>query len=98
QDPSARVETLRTIAQVQEEDLKDQGAAFESLLLALNETPEAGDLYADLERLALGTKGWARFAEVLRQRAGETFDSEVAADMWVRLGVLYEERLDQKEE
>ncbi len=98
QDPSARVETLRTIAQVQEEDLKDQGAAFESLLLALMETPEAGDLYPELERLALGTEGWARFAEVLHQRASETFDAEVAADMWVRLGVLYEERLDNKEQ
>jgi tetratricopeptide (TPR) repeat protein len=38
QEPHTRVETLRTIAQVQEEDLDDPAAAFETYLKAISET------------------------------------------------------------
>lgn len=97
QEPSQRVETLRTIAEVQENDLGDAAGAFESLLRAIAEAPDAVDLYDDLERLALQVDGWARFAEVLQEGAKATFDSEVASAMWVRLATIYEEKLDQKE-
>ncbi len=97
QEPSQRVETLRTIAQVQENDLGNAEAAFESLLRAIAEAPDAADLYDELERLAAHVDGWARFAEVLHERAKETFESEIACAMWVRLAVIYEEKLHDKE-
>ncbi len=97
QDAHQRVETLRTMAKVQEEDLGDQKGAFESFLKAIAEAPEATDIYEELARLAELTKGWARFAEVLKARAKETFDSEIACGMWVRLGGIYEEKLGKEE-
>lgn len=98
QDPHQRVETLRTIAQVKENDLGDAPGAFESLLRALAETPEAADLYDELARLAAEVNGWARFAQVLQEKARETFDSEVASSMWIRLATIYEEKLAQRQE
>lgn len=98
QEPHQRVETLRTIAQVQEDDLQDLNAAFESLLKAIKEMPEATDLYEEVERVASAVDGWARYAEVLHAAAKEVFEAEVASVMWVRLAVIYEEKLGKKEE
>ncbi len=97
QEPAERADTLRTIAMIQEEDLNDPRAAFESFLRAISETPGETDLYVEVERLAESVQGWVRFAEVLNERAAETFDSDVASTLWIRLGGIYDEKLDEKE-
>jgi tetratricopeptide (TPR) repeat protein len=95
-DPLQRVETLRTMAQVQEEDLQDQKGAFESYLRAIADAPEATDLYDEVARLASSVNGWRQFAEVLRERASEAFDSELSSRLWVRLAKVEEENLGNK--
>lgn len=96
-DPQQRVETLRTMAHVQENDLGDKLGAFESFLLATKDAPEAADLYDEVERLSSSVNGWSRFAEVLRERAADAFDSEMSCRLWIRLARVEEDKLNNKE-
>jgi len=97
-EPVARVETLRTIAQVHEVDLKKPVLAMDALLDALSETPDAEELYRDIERLAEITQGWAKYAQVLRQRAAEVFDSELSGQIWSRAARIFEEKLEDADQ
>jgi len=92
-EPTQRMLTLREIAEVLETKLSKQSAAEEALLRALSERPEAPELHGEIERLAEATGGWARYADVLGERAQSIFDPEVAQDLFVRLGRVAEERL-----
>jgi len=95
QDPLARVETLRAIALISETDLGDQKAALEALLRAIVDAPDARDLYEELERLAGATGGWAKLAEGIAERAAEAYDSELAAELWVRVARIREVQQNQ---
>jgi tetratricopeptide (TPR) repeat protein len=90
QDPLARVETLRAIAQINETELGDHKAALGALLRAIVDAPDARDLYSDLERLAEATGMWAKLAEGLAERATEAYDSELSAELWVRVARIRE--------
>ncbi len=92
-EPAARVETLRTIAQVYEHDLEQPKPAMDALLEAVAETPEAEELYHDVERLAAITNDWSRYTDTLKQRAAEIFDAELAGRLWVRAAAAFEEHL-----
>ena len=95
QDPLARVETLRAIALINETDLGDQKAALEALLRAIVDAPDARDLYEELERLAGATGAWAKLAEGVAERAAEAYDSELAAELWVRVARIREVQQNQ---
>ena len=92
-EPAQRMQTLREIADVLETKLAQQAPAEEALLRALSERPEAPELHAEIERLALATGGWARYADTLGERAQSIFEPDVAQDLFVRLGRVAEERL-----
>ena len=92
-EPTARVQTLREIAEVLETRLSNPSSAEEALLRALSERPEAPELHQEIERLASATGGWARYADTLGERAQSTFEPEIAQDLYVRLGRVAEERL-----
>ncbi len=95
-DPADRARTLRAVAEVVERDLGDAAGAQSALLRALAEEPQDAGLHGEIERLAgrVGAHGWRLYADALDERAAGTFDSTVAADLFVRLGRVSEEQLD----
>jgi tetratricopeptide (TPR) repeat protein len=94
QDPSDRMQTLMAIAEILETKLNRAPDALGALLRALQERPDNPQLHKELERLAEVTKGFERYAEALTERAGATFDPDTARDLFVRLGRVCEERLN----
>jgi tetratricopeptide (TPR) repeat protein len=93
-DPSDRAATLRSIADALESKLDRPADAESALLRALAERPDAAELHADVERLADKSDGWARYADALAERAQSTFDPELGKDLWVRLGRVAEDNLN----
>ncbi|MCL2448302.1 MAG: tetratricopeptide repeat protein [Polyangiaceae bacterium] len=93
--PEDRAQTLRAIAVVVESSLGDPDGAQSALIRALAEEPQDASLHEQIERLAerVGTAGWKRYAGALEDRAAAIFDAPLAADLFVRLGRLYEEKL-----
>jgi golgin subfamily B member 1 len=92
-EPSERVHTLRTVARVLENDLNKQSEAESALLRAISERPDDSELHVDLERLSRATGGFGRYADALSDRAGSTFDPDVARELYVRLGRVAEQEL-----
>ncbi|HEX6272305.1 MAG TPA: hypothetical protein VFZ53_04675 [Polyangiaceae bacterium] len=92
-EPGERTQTLWAMAEIFEKRLGKPGDAESALLRAIGETPDAEDLHAEISRLAEVSGGWSRYAETLGERAGSTFDADVARDLYVRLGEVAEERL-----
>jgi len=92
-EPSERVVTLRTIARVLETNLGKQNEAESALLRAISERPDDLELHTELERLSRATSGFGRYADALSDRAGSTFDPDVARELYVRLGRISEEEL-----
>ena len=92
-EPTSRVQTLRNIARVLETNLGKQGDAESALLRAISERPDDLELHTELERLSRATSGFARYADALSDRAGSTFDPEVARELYERLGRIAEVEL-----
>jgi tetratricopeptide (TPR) repeat protein len=95
-DPADRAMTLRALAAVAESALGDADKAQSALIRALAEEPQDPSLHAEIERLAerLGaSSGWRRYADALQERAAALFDANVAADLFVRLGKVSEDKL-----
>jgi golgin subfamily B member 1 len=92
-EATERVETLRSIARVQETALGRQADAESALLRAVSERPEDHELHAELERLSRATGGFARYADALSDRAGSTFEPDVARELYERLGRIAEHEL-----
>jgi tetratricopeptide (TPR) repeat protein len=95
-EPEDRARTLRALAEVSEQSLGDLDQAEASLIRALAEEPQDASLHGEIERLAerVGGEGWRRYADALQERAVGIFDANVAADLFVRLGRVSEEKLD----
>jgi tetratricopeptide (TPR) repeat protein len=91
-----RARTLRSLAEVAEAQLGQVERAEAALLRALSEEPHDASLHAEIERLAAksGAAGWRRYADALNERANSIFDASVAADLFVRLGRVAEEKLE----
>ena len=91
-----RARTLRALAEVAEVSLNDLNRAEAALLRALAEEPQDVGLHAEIERIAerTGQAGWQRYADVLSERSAGIFDANVAADLFVRLGRISEDKLD----
>jgi tetratricopeptide (TPR) repeat protein len=93
-EPGERTQTLWAMAEIFEARLKKPADAESALLRAIGETPDAEDLHAEITRLSEVSGGFGRYADTLSERAGATFDADVARDLYVRLGKVAEERLD----
>jgi tetratricopeptide (TPR) repeat protein len=95
-DPHERARTLRAIAEVVENEMHDAARAEDALLRALAEEPEEPTLHAEIERIskAVGVSGWQKYADALGDRAPAIFDATVTTDLYVRLGRVAEERLN----
>ncbi len=92
-EPSLRVATLRTIAEIAEQRLGKAAIALDAVLRAMSETPEELALFAEVERLATLTDGYKKVADVLEERASATFDPEVVRELSIRLGQIAETKL-----
>jgi len=90
-----RARTLRALGEVAETHLGDPTRAQDALIRALAEEPQDATLHEGIERLAagLGAEGWSRYAAALDERANGIFDANVAADLFVRLGRISEEKV-----
>jgi len=95
-EAAERTQTLWAIAEVLEGKLGKPAEAETVLLRALTERPEAEDLHAEIARLAEAGGSWERYADALSERAAATFEPEVARELYVRLGVVANERLGDK--
>src|SRR5690606_4703637 len=76
--------------------LSDLARAEQSLLRAVAERPDDVELHAEIERVAdyLGRGGWQGYADALSERAASIFEAKVTADLFLRLGTISEQRLD----
>jgi len=92
-DPGDRTQTLVAMAEVLETRLGRVGDAENALLRALAERPDAEELHREVTRLAAGTGSWARYADVLAERAQATFEPEIVKDLYVRLAKVAEDKL-----
>lgn len=94
-EPLDRAGTLRAIAKVAEDALRDLTRAEDALLRALGEQPDDAALHADIERVAglIGKDGWSRYADALGERSASIFDARITADLFVRLGKVAEAHL-----
>ena len=95
-EPADRTRTLRAMAEVAESSLGDPERAQSALLRALAEEPQDGACTrtSNASRTRAGREGWQRYADALQERADAIFDANVAADLFVRLGKVSEEKLD----
>jgi tetratricopeptide (TPR) repeat protein len=95
-DPSDRARSLRALAEVSETALGDVDRAQSALIRALAEEPRDASIHSEIERLAgkLGVEGYRRYADALQERAAGIFEADVAADLFVRLGKVSEEKLE----
>jgi tetratricopeptide (TPR) repeat protein/Tfp pilus assembly protein PilF len=96
-DPSDRAQTLSGIALIQEEQLDAPESSRDTLLRALAEVPDDTHLHDEVTRLCELTGDWAKYADVLSERAEATFDALVQADLYTRLGRIAEEQLEQRD-
>jgi tetratricopeptide (TPR) repeat protein len=96
-DPVDRARSLCGMALIQEEQLDEHEAARDTLLRAVKQTPDDATLHDDVARLCELTDDWGRYADVLAEQAADQMDSEVATDLFSRLGRAAEEHLDDPE-
>lgn len=97
-DPGERVIELRAIADIAEDGLGDQSAAFDAHVRSLNE--DAGDeqTHAQLERLAESLNDWARLAKAYEDRASQVYDADKVYSLNLRLGRIYEEQIGRNDD
>ncbi len=97
-DPDARAAVLREISDVTDLELGDADGALTALLRSLEETPHDAGLHSELERLAAkGTDqkaSFGRYADAVAAKAGQVLDAAVARDLWVRVGRVAEDKLE----
>ncbi len=93
-DPGERADTLGGMALIHEEQRDEPEAARDCLLRALKETPAEAALHDDIVRLSELTEDYRPYAEALEAQAAAEFDAEVAADLFIRLGRMAEDKLD----
>ena len=97
-DPVERVTILREVAQLQETQLADPGAAFESLGLVLQLAPENEQNRQDLHRLAEATAeddsdaghGADGLAALLEEAAADAHDPDLKCALLIELGLVSE--------
>ena len=88
-----RVVILRELARIQEEQLAEPEAAFESLAEAYGLTDGESGFDEDLERLGFITEAYEKLAQLWSETAPLAGERE--GDLRMRLGALYEVHLDE---
>ena len=97
-DSIGRVELYKRIAGLQEQELGDRRAAFDSVGRAFREDPLDTDLWQDLERLTEALDDRRGFATLLDEVLRASDDGQVQRDVSRRLARLFDQELDSGQE
>jgi tetratricopeptide (TPR) repeat protein len=97
-DPTAHVDLLHRIAEIQEVAQDDAGTAFQTLARALQADPSREDTLNALDRIAQSTGASQAFLGVLRGRIEASEDPAVKVLLHRRAAVVAESRLEQLDE
>lgn len=95
EDGTERQMLLLELAEVQEERLRDADAAFFAFVLAVQETPSAIHLYAELRRLAGSSGNWEVYVGVLEESVELIEDEHDRVGVLLDAGIVYRDRLDE---
>lgn len=95
EDPVERVRLLREIAALQERELGDAAAAFETCGRVLRLAPDHEENRADLHRLAAAGYAFDALAELLDEVAAEVVDADLKVTLLLELGRVEESHRGQ---
>ncbi len=95
EETSEKVEHLEEMARIYEQEIGDLGKAFDAMLVASGTEPTRDDLWKESERLAEATEQWGDLVSALNEVAPVVGDASMAAPLWLRLGRVYNERLER---
>ncbi len=94
-DTSGRVKHLEEMSRIYEQEIGDLAKAFTAIMAAASEDPGNEHLWAEGARLAAATEQWGDLVAALNEVAPTVAEAPVAAALWLRLGRIYNERLDR---
>ncbi|MFP6686307.1 MAG: hypothetical protein VB934_16430, partial [Polyangiaceae bacterium] len=89
-----RVQTLRGMALVAEEQLDDPEQARDFLISALAVSPDSDAIHDDVARLCELIEDFRPYAEALQRVATDTYDALLQSELYERLGIIAEEELE----
>ncbi len=94
-DVAQQIELLHDVARIYERELRDQESAYYVLQAAFDRDCTHERSARELERLAAATQHWQELVDETGKRASELEreDPVAAADLWVRIGRWYSDRL-----
>ncbi|MBL8681341.1 MAG: tetratricopeptide repeat protein [Myxococcales bacterium] len=92
-DPFARRDELRALAQVHERGRSDASSAFDAYKRAVHEDASSAETLGDLERIAASLDRWSDVASIYEDEASSVSDSVVARDLAVRAAHIARDRL-----
>lgn len=90
QDPAARVDLLKRLATLQEEQLENFGAAMDATARLLHEDVSDRNVWAELERLARASSAERRLAEIYAAELSKIDnDDDTTAELAKRTGKIF---------
>lgn len=92
-DPFAKRDELRALADVHERGRGDASSAFDAFKRAAHEDPSHQETLADIERIAAGLNRWSDVASIYEDEASSVSDSLVARELAVRAAHIARDRL-----
>jgi tetratricopeptide (TPR) repeat protein len=95
--PPERINLLRAIAAIYEEQMDDRDSAFVTLQAAFREDYSNDPVAKELERLATETKKWNDLLTEYTTVARGMPDPKQASDLWVKIARWYDSALDHTE-
>jgi tetratricopeptide (TPR) repeat protein len=96
-DGTERQSLLRRLAEIAEQKLVDQVAAFGWWAQAVKEDPSSEQALDELVRLARATHQWDAYVQTMSATASPDRDSKVRRDVLLRLAATYEAELGDLE-
>ncbi|MGM0556432.1 MAG: hypothetical protein ACQEVA_08665 [Myxococcota bacterium] len=93
-EPSRQADLLERLGTIHEEVLEQPEEAIDAYHELLDVNPESSAAFESLERLYEKLERWIDLSDILRRRAGATFEEDERVETLERLAVVYEEKLD----
>lgn len=98
EDTLKRIEFLKEIVLLYEEELDNPDMAFVYLCRAFREAPTDRDIISELERLAEETDAWEELVGVYEDEVENISDQQIALRMYLKIANINDEALQDTEE